>query len=300
MPVYYIFLGLCAIGRAAPSMGRPTSAVAGFAMLPPSRRSFVADSLYVYENDLQFGVTSDGILLKGPPMRRDTDLDSLYFGTAMGECLQHFSPQPLERHASHLASSARKPGRRGYHDYVHSRPTRRFGDVANTMTSSVDLDHIGYLSRKRFFDATGRTGTCALDVVLSSSNAWVWKQQGSCMFAGNLDRPYHAPLNDWPVYSNSLHRANATWIEHIRVSDGKSAFTNTITESVAEAVTCTGNIHHLQSRIQERRREIHQNGYQHCGATVMSAKDSSAVFRPNLGARTSIQKATAGPFKIAA
>lgn len=85
MPVYYIFLGFCAIGRAAPSMERPTSAVADFAMLPPSHRSFVTDSLDVYENDLQFGVTADGILLKGPPMRRDTDLDSLYFGTAMGE-----------------------------------------------------------------------------------------------------------------------------------------------------------------------------------------------------------------------
>lgn len=123
-------------------------------MLPPSHRSFVADSLDVYENDLQFGVTADDILLKTPPMRRDADLGSLYFGMAMGECLQHFSPQPLEWHASHLASSARKPGRRRYHEYVHSRPTRRFGDVANTMTSFVDLHNTGYLSRKHFLDAT--------------------------------------------------------------------------------------------------------------------------------------------------
>ncbi|EED84573.1 predicted protein [Postia placenta Mad-698-R] len=142
------------------------------------------------------------------------------------------------------------------------------------MTSSVDPDNTGYLSCKRCFNATERAGTCALDVMLSSSNAWVWKQQGSCMFAGNFDRPYHAPLNDWPVYPNSPHRANATWIERIRVSDsdGKLAFTNAITESVAEAVTCSSSIHHLQSRIRERRREIHQNGYQHCGATMIYLK----------------------------
>ncbi|KAF9813251.1 hypothetical protein IEO21_05686 [Rhodonia placenta] len=142
------------------------------------------------------------------------------------------------------------------------------------MTSFVDLHNTGYLSRKHFLDATESARTCALDVMLSSSNAWVWKQQGSCMFSGNFDRPYHAPLNDWPVYPNSPHRANATWIERIRVSDSdeKLAFTNAITESVAEAVTCSSSIHQLQSRIRERRREIHQNGYQHCGATMIYLK----------------------------